>query len=359
MTPLRVLVNATSVRQGGGLTHAREQLGQLLAIDDLDITILGTEELAECMPPGTKVLTRWPRQVVRRVAAEQAILPRMATGYDCVYGIGGFAVLRSTTPQVVTFQNPHLFGAVAREIDRRTMTRGWRARMAIERRLAHASLAKATIPIAISQSLRDTMREDMPERKVVVLSSATPVLNASEDELAAHLPLPVPSPYVLAVANDYPHKDWNGLISCFSGQAATPTLVLVGDSDRLGRLRRQTQRSGGNVVLWGPERDRTRLAALYRGADALIAHSYLESYGLTLSEARQLGVPIVATDIPTHREVCGEATFYDITRARAVLPREIAHVRSKRRVLPTLVPRTWSDNAQELAALLRRAAGRA
>jgi glycosyltransferase involved in cell wall biosynthesis len=54
------------------------------------------------------------------------------------------------------------------------------------------------------------------------------------------------------------------------------------------------------------------LATLLRGAVALVSPSSVEGYGLPVAEALSLGVPVVASDIPAHREVGGEhATFID------------------------------------------------
>jgi glycosyltransferase involved in cell wall biosynthesis len=54
------------------------------------------------------------------------------------------------------------------------------------------------------------------------------------------------------------------------------------------------------------------LASLVRGATAVVAPSSVEGFGLPVAEALSLGVPVVASDIPAHREVGGRwATFVD------------------------------------------------
>ena len=54
------------------------------------------------------------------------------------------------------------------------------------------------------------------------------------------------------------------------------------------------------------------LASLVRGATAVVAPSSVEGFGLPVAEALSLGIPVIASDIPAHREVGGSwATFID------------------------------------------------
>lgn len=52
------------------------------------------------------------------------------------------------------------------------------------------------------------------------------------------------------------------------------------------------------------------LGALLARSAALLAPSFDEGYGLPVAEALAAGVPVVASDIPAHREVGGEAAEY-------------------------------------------------
>jgi glycosyltransferase involved in cell wall biosynthesis len=49
---------------------------------------------------------------------------------------------------------------------------------------------------------------------------------------------------------------------------------------------------------------------LYGEADVFVFPSLCESFGYPLVEAMASGLPIVASDIPVHREMCGEAAEY-------------------------------------------------
>jgi glycosyltransferase involved in cell wall biosynthesis len=52
------------------------------------------------------------------------------------------------------------------------------------------------------------------------------------------------------------------------------------------------------------------LAALLRGASALLAPSLIEGFDIPVAEALAAGVPVIASDIPVHREVGGEFVEY-------------------------------------------------
>ena len=49
------------------------------------------------------------------------------------------------------------------------------------------------------------------------------------------------------------------------------------------------------------------LAALVRGARALLMPSFAEGYGIPVAEALSLGTPVIASDLPVFREVAGPA----------------------------------------------------
>lgn len=74
------------------------------------------------------------------------------------------------------------------------------------------------------------------------------------------------------------------------------------------RLRRHPQRGQRLCLLEGASD--AVLVQAYATANALLAVSYAEGFGLPLIEAAQQGIPIIARDLPVFREVAGEHAWF-------------------------------------------------
>jgi glycosyltransferase involved in cell wall biosynthesis len=100
--------------------------------------------------------------------------------------------------------------------------------------------------------------------------------------------------------------------------------------------------------------------------DVYLAHSLLESFGMTILEAMTLGVPVVASDIPAHREVCGEAAIYYNPASPTELTQAIFDLIHRESLVQELVCRgyerlklfDWQRNGHEMFVALHRASSR-
>lgn len=364
---MRVLVNAISARTGGGRMFAIEQVAALSRIAGVHVAAVVPDTTAadlrgQCAS-GTTVLAQPHRGLLRRVWFEQVLLPFTARKYDVVYLTGNFAMFASPRPQVVTFHNPHHFGRAQRAFWRDRYPLGARARLELERAVALLTVRRAEALVVVSHTFRESVEEDTGKRpNVHLIPSARPGVPLRADG-SKRYPMP-PGPYVLAVANDYRHKDWDGLIRTFLEEPQLPRLVLVGEcrsEDRMQRLKRSVEAlsDDSRVVLLGKTTDRDEIAALYAGAAAYVAHSFLETFGFTPLEALASGLPVVASDIPPHRETCGaDATYYDPGDSNALAGAVLSAVERGRSA-----PRSdgdsawgWDANARALAELLHQVA---
>ena len=89
-------------------------------------------------------------------------------------------------------------------------------------------------------------------------------------------------------------------------------LVIVGKEGwgvehLIRRLRAHPE--AGQRLHWHEQASDEQLLAHYAAADALIATSYTEGFGLPLVEARHFGAPIIASDIPVFREIMNGKPF--------------------------------------------------
>jgi glycosyltransferase involved in cell wall biosynthesis len=95
--------------------------------------------------------------------------------------------------------------------------------------------------------------------------------------------------------------------------SAAPHLVIVGSRGWRGdlildRLRRSGDVSAHIHVLQGLSTP--ALKRLISGARALLMPSFIEGFGLPVVEAAAIGTPVVASDIPAHREVGHPETIF-------------------------------------------------
>jgi glycosyltransferase involved in cell wall biosynthesis len=107
--------------------------------------------------------------------------------------------------------------------------------------------------------------------------------------------------YFLYVGNDKPHKNVGALVDAFRTVDGA-SLVLVGAEFARYRDVPGVMTAGFVSI--------ERLAALYRGALALVMPSLEEGFGLPVAEAMACGTAVIASDIPALREVSGDVAIH-------------------------------------------------
>lgn len=354
---VRVLVDAMSAQLGGGSTHVLSQMEELDRIEDLDLTIHAVGDVAgelACRCRRAEVVRHPRRSLPLRLAWEQSVLASAARRYDVIYCPGNFALLTCPRPQVVCAQNAFYFTDEVRSLRRRLWPPLGRARLTLESIGARASMRRAERTVTVSNAMRDVVVADMGhDTSVSVVRSAAPAL----PEPVPNLTDPPAGSYLISVAHDDPHKDWDGLVDAVLSDPGLGMLVLVGSCSTTRALELETS-SGGRVRVLGAVRDRARLSALYLGARCAITHSWIESFGLTLAEAQAAGVPIAAADLPAHREIAAPTTHFYAPGDVSALSAAIRAAMDQVSVPPAEAARTWRDNAAELAAVLREVAAK-
>ncbi|MBI4454621.1 MAG: glycosyltransferase [Acidobacteria bacterium] len=63
------------------------------------------------------------------------------------------------------------------------------------------------------------------------------------------------------------------------------------------------------VTFWG-ELPYSAMPGLYRSAELFVLPSLVETFGHPLVEAMASGLPVITTDLPASREICGDAALY-------------------------------------------------
>jgi glycosyltransferase involved in cell wall biosynthesis len=118
-------------------------------------------------------------------------------------------------------------------------------------------------------------------------------------------------PYVIALGTLEPRKNLLNLVQAMPFvERLEPELqlVLIGRPGHAhGGLLRQIGEVGSGRVEWLGSVSDHDAAALVQGAAVLAFPSLCEGFGLPAVEGMAAGVPVVASDIPVMREICGDA----------------------------------------------------
>jgi glycosyltransferase involved in cell wall biosynthesis len=120
--------------------------------------------------------------------------------------------------------------------------------------------------------------------------------------------------YLIAAYHYYPHKNFGGILALFERMKRAG---LVDYLDITGNGAADVERM---VAALAPEVrsfvrhrglvSREELVRLYMGATAFISLSTFEGFNLSAAEAATLGVPLLLSDIPVHRELFAGYGFF-------------------------------------------------
>jgi glycosyltransferase involved in cell wall biosynthesis len=134
-------------------------------------------------------------------------------------------------------------------------------------------------------------------------------------------------PY-LSVCTLAPHKNHSAILDAFDlfwHRVPDARLCLVGKrgwmaEDLVARIRRHPR--FGRQLFWFEGLSDTELDYCYRRSKAFVFASFAEGFGLPIVEALQYGLPVLASDIPVHREIGGEfCAFFDPHRPEMLAER--------------------------------------
>lgn len=146
-------------------------------------------------------------------------------------------------------------------------------------------------------------------------------------------------PYILSVANTYPHKNMHMLVDAFGllTDKLPHNLIIVGNphraedklKDSLSKLKYKKR------FMRLQNLSKQQLAALYQGADIFVFPSLYEGFGLPVLEAMISGVPVVTTNKASTPEVGGDYVQYVDSISANEIAKQIVKIAK------------WSDSYRE------------
>jgi glycosyltransferase involved in cell wall biosynthesis len=175
-------------------------------------------------------------------------------------------------------------------------------------------IRKVRVIITVSQFSKDRivrLTRTEPERVHVIYNGVDQRFRPADPDTVKQVTalFDLTTPYILFVGSLEPRKNLRMLLEAWQlGGFEAATLAVVGASGHLfAKLQFESMPEG--VRFLGSVKDEM-LPALYSGAAGFVYPSIYEGFGLPPVEAMACGCPVAVSDIPAHREVCGENVMY-------------------------------------------------
>jgi glycosyltransferase involved in cell wall biosynthesis len=109
-------------------------------------------------------------------------------------------------------------------------------------------------------------------------------------------------PTILSISRLVPHKNHAVLLRAAARLPIAVTIRIIGRGPEAHNLRRLAGELGVSLDLsdsWATDQE---IVAAYRSASVVVSASRFEGFGLTPIEGLAMGLPVIASDIPPHRE---------------------------------------------------------
>lgn len=312
MTSKKLYIHATNIHQGGGRSLLA---GVLAAIDDTLPVVCQLDSrmvLPDCISKGVTI-RKVPSTLLGRFRAE-VWLAFNAQPEDLVLCFGNLPPLFKLRARVVVFlQNRYL-------IERRSLAEfaiQIRIRLAIERIWLSTRFLNAEEYVVQTPTMKNLLdlksAGRVPVRTLPFSTETGGYTRQTPPSLAANK-----KKYdFIYVASGEPHKNHRNLFESWCRLAKEgffPSLCVTLDTRRFSELCNEVEmmriKYGVNLTNIG-ELPRQQALAMYHEADAIIFPSTFESFGLPLIEARQAGLPVVASELDYVRDVLDPEQSFD------------------------------------------------
>ncbi len=331
---LHLFYNALAASAGSGLTYVRNVAPCLARRTDVRATFLLSAELAKEMPTLPNVSFVGVDNVPaagRRFLWEQSAIPKLIRRHQAgvLVSAGNFAVRRSPVPQILLSGNS-LY--TSQDFRRDLRKRGEYSVLfdnALKTFFAARSIRWADVTVAPSQAFAAELGRLAQghivaihhgfDRGVFFADPAPLPANVQQnlDAAGKSLRLLFVSHYnyyrnfetlfraLPLIRAKLPHKNVKLVLTTRLRSEVNPGSFRAELADALVR----ELGIGEHVIELGAVPYR-HLHQLYKACDLYVTAAYAETFAHPLVEAMACGKPIVASDLPVHQEICGDAASY-------------------------------------------------
>jgi glycosyltransferase involved in cell wall biosynthesis len=328
---MRLFINGLAASAGGGLTYLRNVVPHLSGVEGLHTTLALREELgAEFVHlPGISVAaTDCPSGAAKRFWYEQTALPKLVaqSRADVLISAGNVALRNSPVPQILLSRNSLYTSAdFFHDLRSRRDYKMW-LDTRLKAALAKRSLSWADLTVAPSEAFAAELRRWTGR-------AVTTIHHGFDSRLffnRASLPLEIQkkldastgSVRLLFVSHYNYYRNFETLLRAVTGlRGLIPDIKLLLTSKLDSEENPSGYRSDSAAALVNKLRLEDSVVQLgsipyhtlhhvYAAVDIYVTPAYTESFAHPLVEAMASGVPVIASDIEVHREICGEAAVY-------------------------------------------------
>ncbi len=331
---IRLFINGLAASAGGGLTYLRNVIPHLARRVDTETTVLlslGLRSELGDLPRVSFVTVPESSGVFSRYAREQMKLPKLIrrSGADVLISTGNFALWNSPVPQLLLSRNSLYTSAYFLRDVRARRDYAILADTLVKGYLARRSILRANVTVAPSEAFAEELSKWSGKKVLSLHHGFDPVAFTSDEA-----PLPEAARTQLEKAQDafrmlfvshynY-YRNFETLfralpilserlkgrrvklfLTCRLSSGENPgSYRAEGASSLVNQLR-----SSQSVVELGAIPYRS-LHHLYRACHVYVTPAYAESFAHPLVEAMSSSLPVVASDLPVHREICQDAAIY-------------------------------------------------
>ena len=325
---VKVFVNGISAKSGGGrsiltnfleVAHRRDDgFNYVVSVPSLDGYEAFANERVELFAMG------WTSNTALIPMANMFFLPRLASRSQCdvVFNLADIP-MRTRLPQVFLFDWP--YAIYTQSPAWKTMSRRDYIVRHLKLFLFKLLLNQVDLTIAQSHLVQKKLEAQYDLSPVVVIKNSHHLESAS----ATHNhDFALGGAFkVLCISRYYTHKNFEIMLPLarLIKERQSPIRIIVTlDADEAEGSRKflnSVLEAGlGDVIVNVGSVPLDRVSALFRQVDALFLPTLLETLGLTYFEAMHCDKPILTSDLPFAKAVCGDAALYfDPFDAEAIL----------------------------------------
>lgn len=347
---MHLFVNGLAASAGGGLTYLRNVIPQLSERDDVKTTLAVHPSLRAELgdrPNISFVEMEIQGGTARRFWLEQTVLPQLIrrSGAEALVSAGNFALWRSPVPQILLSRNS-LYTSREFFLDlRKRREYGMWLDARLKAILAKRSIRWADFTVAPSQAFGDELHR---WTGVDVIA----IRHGFDREAFFGDPTPLPSEIqrkldavqgclrLLFVSHYNYYRNFETLFRALpvlqkklGGRFVKLFLTCkLRSEENPGSYRAEGASAllnelgiTGNIVELGTV-PYHMLHHVYSACDIYVTPAYTETFAHPLVEAMSSGLPVVASDLPVHREICGDSALYFPRFSPEALARQVLEI---------------------------------